>query len=31
TLIDAPFIGTVPRLNSPNDAGAYLDLSVLDL
>lgn len=31
TLIDAPFLGTIPRLNAPEDAGAYLDLSVLDL
>ena len=31
TLIDAPFIGTIPRVKSPADAGAYLDLAVLDL
>ena len=31
TLLDAPFIGTIPRVNTPEDAGAYLDLSVLDL
>ena len=30
-LLDASFIGTIPRLNSPNDIGKYLDLSVLDL
>ena len=30
-LLDAPFIGTIPRLNTPADAGAYLDLSILDL
>ena len=30
-LLDAPFIGTIPRLNSSNDIGKYLDLSVLDL
>lgn len=31
TLLNAPFIGTIPRLNSPIDAGACLDLSILDL
>ena len=31
TLLDAPFIGTIPKVNTPEDAGAYLDLSVLDL
>lgn len=31
TLLDAPFIGTIPRLKTPVDAGAYLDLSILDL
>ncbi|MFT6988124.1 MAG: dethiobiotin synthetase [Paraglaciecola sp.] len=31
TLLDAPFIGTIPRLKTPADAGVYLDLSVLDL
>lgn len=31
TLIDAPFIGTIPRLKSPSETGEYLDLSVIDL
>jgi dethiobiotin synthetase len=31
TLLDAPFIGTIPRLKTPADAGVYLDLSVIDL
>jgi dethiobiotin synthetase len=31
TLLDAPFIGTIPRLKTAGDAGEYLDLSVLDL
>ena len=31
SLLDAPFIGTVPRVNSATDAGAFLDLNVLDL
>jgi dethiobiotin synthetase len=31
TLLNAPFIGTLPRLTSPTDAGAHLDLSVLNL
>ena len=31
TLLDAPFIGTIPRLNTPSDAGDYFDVSVLDL
>jgi dethiobiotin synthetase len=31
TLIDAPFLGALPKVNSPVDAGVYLDLSVLDL
>lgn len=30
-LLDVPFIGTIPRLNTPTKAGASLDLSVLDL
>jgi dethiobiotin synthetase len=30
-LLDAPFIGTLPRLNTPVDAGAYLDLSIIGL
>ena len=30
-LLDAPFMGTIPRVNTPTDAGTYLDLSVLDL
>jgi dethiobiotin synthetase len=30
-LLDVPFIGTIPRLNTPAKAGASLDLSVLDL
>ena len=29
-LLDAPFIGTIPKLDTPAEAGAYLDLSVLD-
>jgi dethiobiotin synthetase len=31
TLLDAPFIGTIPRLKTPADVGTSLDLSVLDL
>lgn len=31
TLIGAPFLGSLPKVNSLVDAGAYLDLSVLDL
>lgn len=31
TFLDVPFIGTLPRLKTPADAGVYLDLSVLDL
>jgi len=31
TLIEAPFIGSLPRLNTPTKAGEHLDLSVLDL
>tara|TARA_R110002153_G_scaffold6556_26_gene30167 strand:- start:6739 stop:7464 length:726 start_codon:yes stop_codon:yes gene_type:complete len=31
TLLDVPFIGSLPRLETPADAGVYLDLSVLDL
>lgn len=31
TLLNAPFIGTIPRLQSTKEAGSYLDLSVLDL
>jgi dethiobiotin synthetase len=31
TLLDVPFIGTIPRLKTAADAGEYLDLSVLDL
>jgi dethiobiotin synthetase len=31
TLLAAPFIGTIPRLNTPAEADTYLDLSVLDL
>jgi dethiobiotin synthetase len=30
-LLDAPFMGTIPRVDAPTDAGTYLDLSVLDL
>ncbi len=30
-LLSAPFIGTIPRVNSSVDAGDYLDLNVLDL
>lgn len=31
TLLDVPFLGSLPRLKTPADASAYLDLSVLDL
>ena len=31
TLIDAPFIGTIPRVKSATEASEYLDLAVLDL
>lgn len=31
TLINAPFIGTIPRVKSAAEAGKYLDLAVLDL
>jgi dethiobiotin synthetase len=31
TLLDVPFIGSLPRLETPADAGVYLDLCVLDL
>jgi dethiobiotin synthetase len=31
TLLDVPFIGTLPRLNTPEEAGVHLDLSVLDI
>jgi len=31
TLLDVPFIGSLPRLETPADAGRYLDLSILDL
>ncbi|MEP1445084.1 MAG: dethiobiotin synthase [Paraglaciecola sp.] len=31
TLLDAPFIGTLPKLKTPEEAGTYLDLSVIDL
>jgi dethiobiotin synthetase len=31
TLVDAPFLGVIPRLNTPEEAGAYIDLTVLDL
>lgn len=31
TLLDVPFIGTLPRLKTPADVGVSLDLSVLDL
>lgn len=30
-LLNAPFIGSIPRVNTPTDAGAHMDLSVLDL
>jgi dethiobiotin synthetase len=30
-LLNAPFIGTLPRLNTPTEADTHLDLSVLDL
>ena len=30
-LLSAPFIGTIPRVNTSVDAGDYLDLNVLDL
>jgi dethiobiotin synthetase len=31
TLLDVPFLGSIPRLNTSVDAGSHLDLSVLDL
>ena len=31
TLLAAPFLGSVPRLNAPEDAGAHIDLSVIGL
>jgi dethiobiotin synthetase len=31
TLLNAPFLGSIPRLNAPGDADAYLDISVIGL
>jgi dethiobiotin synthetase len=31
TLLNTPFIGTIPRLNAPDEASVCLDLSILDL
>lgn len=30
-LLNAPFLGSLPQVNTPADASAFLDLSVLDL
>ena len=31
TFLDAPLLGVLPKLGAPEDAGAYLDLSVIGL